>query len=336
MTSVLATLGGALCAMLGLPAGWVAGAMFSVAAATLLGFESVLPKTIGPPLLVLLGIGLGSAATPETLRILASAPISFTLLGITVLAVTAATYAFLHWRAGWDRPTAFFAAFPGALSVVLAAADETNADIRRVAVGQSMRVVALVALAPAGALLGTTAAAPDTVALPLEDYLVLAVSGVLGAWLAAKARLPAGLLIGPMVASAALFASGVVEGTMAEVVVVPGLIYLGCLTGSRLRPDDRAILPAIVGPAAIALVIGLFISLLGSWAVAELTGVPFLSAVFAFAPGALETVVALAFALDADPTYVAAHHVARFFAIALLVPLFGRAVQMKQDVVEKR
>ncbi|RAI30609.1 AbrB family transcriptional regulator, partial [Rhodoplanes roseus] len=50
----------------------------------------------------------------------------------------------------------------------------------------------------------------------------------------------------------------------------------------------------------------------------------------AFAPGALEALTILAFTMNVDPAYVAAHHVVRFAALALAVPLLARWL-MRQE-----
>jgi uncharacterized membrane protein AbrB (regulator of aidB expression) len=44
----------------------------------------------------------------------------------------------------------------------------------------------------------------------------------------------------------------------------------------------------------------------------------------AFAPGALESLIIVAFAVDSDPAYVAAHHIARFLVLIAAVPLLAR------------
>ena len=41
----------------------------------------------------------------------------------------------------------------------------------------------------------------------------------------------------------------------------------------------------------------------------------------AYAPGGLETMAILAFALHLDPAYVAVHHLARFMFVSLMMPI---------------
>ena len=51
---------------------------------------------------------------------------------------------------------------------------------------------------------------------------------------------------------------------------------------------------------------------------------PFGQVWVAFAPGGVEGMAAMALALDFDPAYVAAHHLLRLLALALVLPLLMR------------
>jgi len=51
--------------------------------------------------------------------------------------------------------------------------------------------------------------------------------------------------------------------------------------------------------------------------------------VMAFAPGALEAMTTLAFALNLDPAYVGTHHIARLIFVSLVVPVVVHAVRRR-------
>ena len=53
-------------------------------------------------------------------------------------------------------------------------------------------------------------------------------------------------------------------------------------------------------------------------------GVSFIQTLIAFAPGAFDALTILAFQMNIDPAYVAAHHVARFIALTAAIPLLAR------------
>jgi uncharacterized membrane protein AbrB (regulator of aidB expression) len=105
--------------------------------------------------------------------------------------------------------------------------------------------------------------------------------------------------------------------------VLPATVVLAAIAGSRFRPGDLAILPRIIGPSFAALTIAILISAVAAGAVTLLFGVQFVQTLLAFAPGALEVLILLAYQMDVDPAYVAAHHVVRFLALVAAVPLLA-------------
>jgi uncharacterized membrane protein AbrB (regulator of aidB expression) len=66
---------------------------------------------------------------------------------------------------------------------------------------------------------------------------------------------------------------------------------------------------------------GVFICFLATSIIYKITGIPIIHIFIAIAPGGLETMVAMGGLVDAEPTYVAFHHVMRLFFIALLIPI---------------
>jgi membrane AbrB-like protein len=131
-------------------------------------------------------------------------------------------------------------------------------------------------------------------------------------------------MLGGLFASASLLLGGLVEGRLPDLLVVPGIVAVAAIAGSRFRPGDLAILPRLAAPSLAAFAIAALISASAAGLVTLLLGVDFLQALLAFAPGAQEAVVILAFAMGFDPAYVAAHQVARFLALVMVVPLLTR------------
>jgi hypothetical protein len=57
-----------------------------------------------------------------------------------------------------------------------------------------------------------------------------------------------------------------------------------------------------------------------------LGGLPLPLTLLAFAPGGLEAMIIMAFALGLDPAYVAAHQIARYVGLVLLMPFVTGAI----------
>ncbi|MDQ0325192.1 membrane AbrB-like protein [Rhodopseudomonas julia] len=333
-TLALSTAGGGLFALIGLPAAWISGGMLFVAASSLAGFHTEIPSGLRNVIFLVLGVISGTGVTPATLNEVSSWPVSFFALAITVVLVTVGSYLLLVRMFRWDRHSALFAALPGALSFVLAAAEMTSADLRRVAIAQSLRLIILLEALPLAAFLagvhpsagGARGAAP----VDWGELFLLFATGAVCGFLLYKLRIPGGQMLGGLLAAAALCVSGVVETAIPAFILIPSLVGIGAIAGCRLRPEDRPLLPKILTAAGAAFAIAVVISAIGAAITSMILDISLLQTFMAFAPGALEALTILAFTMNVDPAYVAAHHVVRFAALALAVPLLARWL-MRQE-----
>lgn len=328
-TLALAAAGGGAATALGIPAGWLAGGILAVALASVAGFHSEVPDRLRPPVYLFLGVVAGSGVGPETLAQMTTWPASFLVLALSVALLIAATYSWLRRGCGWDSHSALMSSLPGAMVLVLAAAEGTRADMRKVAFTQTLRLLILIEIIPLAALAVGLPDHPRSAAaatVDLRDLALLAAAGIAGGLLAQRLRLPGGLLIGGLLASAGLFLSGAVDTAVPRGLTLPAVVALAAIGGSRFRPGDARLVPEIGWAALVAFLIGGAISFAAALLVTLALGVNLIQALLAFAPGALDALIMVAFALDIDPAYVAAHHVVRFFALAVSVPFVARWV----------
>lgn len=332
-TFVAAAAGGALFTALGLPAGWIAGSILVTAIFSLIGIQTEVPPIARKAIYIFLGILIGSAARPQILDQIATWPLSFSLLAIAMVLIIISTTSLLRRGFGWDRETAFFAGMPGALSIALATAEETNADMRKVAVTQSVRLLALIQLLPLVivSLFGGDGIDASGVSMPFEaagspaiDFSLLIVLALAGSYLVTRFGIPGGDLLGSMLASAALYVTGTVDAALPDWMIIAGVVCLGAVAGSRFRPGDWPIMRGSAGAVLSAFGLALCISILTALLISWLISIPLPQALIAFSPGALDALTVLAFTMDLDPAYVAAHHVVRMFFLALTIPFLGR------------
>jgi hypothetical protein len=328
VTLALSAGGGLLAQLLGVPAGWIAGGLLAVAIASLAGVDTEFPRRLHAPVFLLLGIYAGTGVTHDTIHQMQTWPASFAILGLSMIGLIAGCYWWLHTRHGWDRNDALLASLPGALSLVVAAAEGLKADLKKVAIAQSLRVLILIEAIPLVALLighpeGTPALAGRLVAGPYALAVFLA-AGIAVSLLLQRLRLPGAWVLGGLLASATLLLTGVLDARLPAFISVPATICLAAITGSRFRPDDLVLLPRLAAAALGAFVIAIVLSAAGAGLVTLLFGVDIIQTLLAFAPGALEALTVLAFQMNIDPAYVAAHHVVRFVALAIAVPILAR------------
>src|SRR5688572_25732961 len=84
LTMTIAAGGGALFAGLGLPAPWLTGSMIATVVAVATGMPVGLPARLRDVAFLLLGISMGSSATPESVAQMRAWPGSLALLALSV------------------------------------------------------------------------------------------------------------------------------------------------------------------------------------------------------------------------------------------------------------
>lgn len=330
LTMTIATAGGALFVALRLPAPWLTGSMVVMVVAALAGLPVGLPGRLRDVAFVLLGISMGSSATPESMAQIQAWPGSLALLALSVVSTLFAGAVYLERVHGWDRVTARCASMPGALASVIVLAATSSADVPRVVLAQSVRIFILVALMPATLTLlggGLSGSAPVVQATQtntaLEVLATCAASGSLAALLG-YLRVPAGSMLGAMIASGVLHATGLVHGRFPPVLIVIGFIATGVVIGTRFRGTSLTVLrqtvPGAIGSVLVALAISAGIAAAGTL----LLPLPFGQLWLAYAPGGVEAMAVMALALQLDPAFVGAHHVLRILALNLISPFWLR------------
>lgn len=323
----LAGFGGAILGLSGLPAGWLSGAMIMVAAAALMGRSMIVPPPLARVIFVLIGISLGGAITPESLRGVATWPLSVALLAVGMTCVMFGSAFYLRKVHGWDMLSALFGSAPGALSQVIAHAAHNHSDLRGIAIVQTIRVVILTAGLPVGLAafglipVGAISRGFDSSVLELAMLVVpSAIVAAIFQWL----RFPGGLIFGAMLASAVLHGSGLIHATMPWWIVNAVMAGLGAITGSRFANTGLDLLLRYVvagfGSFAVAVAIASVFAAASVW----LLSLRISDVIVSFSPGALDAMMILALALHLDPIFVGAHHVARFLLISAALPAFVR------------
>lgn len=319
-----ALIGGAALSFTPVPAPWLTGAMLGAALVGIWRPVTNVGPTFRDFAFLLAGLSLGCSVRPETLRAFSDYPLSLTILLVSVLITIALSAWCLMRFFGWRQADAIFASAPGALSTVLILASSEGADLRRVIVVQLTRLFALVACLPSimiasGIVVdhGTSMTGTEMSALETAEVFAL---GLGASYLAMLARFPSPFFMGPMLAAASLTGSGVMTDIFPHALAVTGFVMIGAFIGVRFHGlkahEITAMFPAAITSLAITVVTAFALAFLTHW-VAQ---IPTAEALIAFAPGGLEAMTILAFALHLDPVYIGAHHLARFLGIGLGLP----------------
>ena len=338
-TLAIGTAGGALFLWAHLPGGLISGAMIAVGIAAIAGRPLAVPPIMTQIVLVLLGISLGSLMSRQLLQHVSAYPVTIALLALATFCSTFGSSLYLQRFHGWDRTSAFLAGSPGALSQIILLAVEKGANVPAIAVVQTMRVIILTAALPLLlALIGIAPASPlsltTAIASPLELTELIAAS-VAVSLLLRLIKFPASWMFGAMIGSSVLHGVGLVEGGLPPWVRAVALVGIGALIGSRFARMKPKTLLSHVNAALGSFVIAILISGVFVVLIALTTSVRFGDVVVAFAPGAMDAMLALALTLHIDPIFVGAHHLSRFVFVTIATPgivhLFGRPQEDVDD-----
>lgn len=276
-----------------------------------------------------LGVTLGCYLRSESLTALAGAWLPVVLVTAATLLLCLLAGHVMARVTSVDEPTAALGMVAGGATGLVTMARDLGADDRLVAFMQYVRVLVvvlstplLVALAFPGEHGGGFAAGgggpfPGT---PV-DWAATAAIALAGAVAGRLVRLPAGLLLGPLLLAAGLTlalpsGSFAVPPVLRELAFAVIGLQVGLhFTAGTVRQAGRLLLPVVVSVVALAAAcFGLAAALHAT------THASLLDAYLATTPGGISAVLATAAGTGADATFVVAVQSMRLLAMVLLAP----------------
>jgi membrane AbrB-like protein len=219
-------------------------------------------------------------------------------------------------------------------------AAELDADMRAIAIVQTVRVAIIAVGLPAGlSLLGLVGHATRSVGgafdpAQLDELAILVAASTAAAIIAYRIRFPGGLLFGAMLTSAALHGSGYIHVVMPWWVTNTVMIAFGAVTGSRFAGTPLRLLADFIGAAFGSFAVAVAATAAFAAGLVGILALPVGEVMIAYAPGAVDAMMLLALALNLDPVYVGAHHLARIFFVSLAMPLLARRVAHPHKAVD--
>jgi membrane AbrB-like protein len=301
--------------------------MVAVSGWALAGRPVVVPTSLAKVVFVILGISLGAGVTPQTIERMATWPLSLVMLVFAMTAVSVTVTLYLHYVHGWDILSALFAATPGALTQALALAADSGADLRSIATVQSVRLLILTVALPLGLAAFASTGSPPSFMTPtalgasLGELILLVVLSSFGAVLAFRLYVPGGLIVGAMVASGILHGLDIVHVNLPSVAAIASFVIMGAFIGTRFAGTDLRLMRRLLSAGLGALAVGTVVASAFGLSMAYFLSLRIGDVILAYAPGGLEAMTILSFALDLDPAYVGAHHLGRFIFLSFATPI---------------
>lgn len=324
-TLLVGACGAALAFALSLPASVLIGPAIVVSLISLSGVRLEVSDLARDVCFVLLGLGIGAGFNAQATAAILRWPLAFVVMAILLVAILHLCSVVLIRGFGFERRSAILAAAPGHLSFVLGLAADGGGDVGRIAVVQTIRLLALTISVPFVALaMGYKMSAVAVIGgspMELWHILVLIAASVVLGLIFRRLTLPAPLLLGAMVVSSLSHASEMTPGSMPIWLMTPAFLVLGTLIGTRFSGMSVTIFRASLLAGLTTTIIAVALASLAALPVAWALGMPVPHVLAAFSPGGLETMVALSATMGASPGFVAACHVIRLLILTVLIPI---------------
>ncbi len=229
-----------------------------------------------------------------------------------------------------DFTTALFASVPGGASEMATLGERFGASSDRVAAAQSLRILLVVAIVPAGFTLagihGSDAFVPGATQFDVGGLVLLMASTLAGALVAHALKVPNAFVLGALLVVIPLTALEVHWSAMPASVSAAGQLLIGCALGARFERDFLRGAPrfvvAVVATVLLSIVLATLFGLVLAWA----SGQNVATLILGMAPGGIAEMTITALALKIGVPLVTAMHVTRL--VILLVstgPVFAYA-----------
>jgi hypothetical protein len=200
-------------------------------------------------------------------------------------------------------------------------------------VQQFLRIILVVTLLPVGITLiegmpvGSAAgvtAAPDAAGMTAGGLALTLVAGAVGLVIARRLHLPAGQLLGPLVAAAALNLTGFGPVALPPELVIVAQVVVGASLGARFLGITGPMLRRAAGLGLVSVGAMLAMAALAALALTGATGKPVDVLMVSFAPGGVTEMSLVALSLGASPAIVTIHHLFRIGLTVLAISLAAK------------
>ena len=334
-TFAVAWLAALLCVRLKTPLPWMIGPLLATAALTMAGVPLRSSRRLRNGGQWIVGTVLGLYFTPAVaLRVLELAP--WMLLGAAWALLMG--HLFGRWLL-WSQPagtvdatTAYFSSVIGGASEMAAFAERVGARVDLVAAAHSLRVMLVVLVIPFGyqglELHGHDPAPVSAVGVQPAGLALLLAATAAGALAMHALRQPNPWVLGSLLVSLGLSASGIEWTAMPGWLSAAAQLSIGIALGTRFTPAFLHTAPRWLLAVAAGTLAMIAASAGYSWLVAQAAGLVPASVLLGNSPGGIAEMCITAKVLDLGVPLVTGFHVVRYVIVLVLTgPIWRRWVR---------
>ena len=315
-----------------IPLAWMIGPMIATSLVALKGFQVLMPKLALSSILIILGLHIGNYIDQNLLTQMVNwiwtTVIMFFYIVISILIVSK----YLQKFSGYKEKTSIFSAAPGALGPLMILAEYEKSDLSQVATAHLIRLIIIITVFPFIII-----SLSPTASLELEnfdymsqnhlDLILLIMASLVFIFFFDKAKVPAALLSGTLVASGLLQIFDIASYKLPDASINFCLLILGASVGCRFANKTFKEVANNSFHGLVATILLVLLGLVAACIATFFVDTNFLSLILSFCPGGIYEVAVIAIAFDLEPDFVAFHHIIRLLFILFIVPVILRLVE---------
>ena len=316
---------------LNIPLAWMIGPMIATSLIALKGFQVLMPKLALSSILIILGLHIGNYIDQNLLTQMVNwiwtTVIMFFYIIISILIVSK----YLQKFSGYNEKTSIFSAAPGALGPLMILAEYEKSDLSQVATSHLIRLIIIITVFPFIII-----SLSPTASLELEkfdymsqnhwDLVLLIMASLVFIFFFDKAKVPAALLSGTLVASGFLQIFDIASYKLPDASINFCLLILGASVGCRFANKTFKEVASNSFHGLVATILLVLLGLVAAYIATFFVDTNFLSLILSFCPGGIYEVAVIAIAFDLEPDFVAFHHIIRLLFILFMVPVILKIV----------
>ena len=239
---------------------------------------------------------------------------------------------YLQKFSDYKEKTSIFSAAPGALGPLMILAEYEKSDLSQVASAHLIRLIIIITLFP---FIIVSLYPADAIVLEKFDYMsqnhweliLLILVSLVFIFFFDKAKVPAALLSGTLVASGILQIFDIASYKLPDASINFCLLILGASVGCRFANKTFKEVANNSFHGLVATILLVLLGLIAAYIATFFVDNNFLSLILSFCPGGIYEVAVIAIAFDLEPDFVAFHHIIRLLFILFIVPVILRLIE---------
>ena len=315
-----------------IPLAWMIGPMIATSLIALKGIQVIMPKLALSSILIILGLHIGNYIDQNLINQMVNwiwtTIIMFFYIIVSILIVSK----YLQKFSDYKEKTSIFSAAPGALGPLMILAEYEKSDLSQVATAHLIRLIIIITLFP---FIIVSLYPADAIELEKFDYMsqnhweliLLILVSLVFIFFFDKAKVPAALLSGTLVASGILQIFDIASYKLPDASINFCLLILGASVGCRFANKTFKEVANNSFHGLVATILLVILGLIAAYIATFFVDNNFLSLILSFCPGGIYEVAVIAIAFDLEPDFVAFHHIIRLLFILFIVPVILRLLE---------